>query len=100
MVDITALAPEALVTITHFLFVWGSWFFARLFYVPFSGCKDGIYGCTYAEPLGLFAIFASSVLYFYIARHVLNFLYKGQLPDGENLSKVIEKMTKGNQRKR
>lgn len=95
---ITALAPEALVTITHFIFVWSAWFLGRLFYVPITSCKEGIFGCNFWEPFGLGTAFCASILYFYISRHVLNFLYKGQLPGGEDLSKVFKQMMPQNQK--
>jgi Na+-driven multidrug efflux pump len=96
---ISDYSAEILVTISHSIFVWGCWFLGRLFYVPYSGCKLGVFGCPFAEPVGLLFAFLGSVLYFHITRHVLNFLYKGKLPDGEDLSTIINKFTKGKTQK-
>jgi hypothetical protein len=93
---ISSLALEMLVTVTHFMWTFGWWFVGHLLYLPLANCKEGFSGCSILEPVGLTFMFASSVLYFYIARHVLNFMYKRELPGGEELSKSFSAMINKN----
>ena len=104
--NIGAILPEILVAAAHFIFTNGIWSVGHFFYLMFVGCDEaGFNGCSSSDPLGYFAYFSSSILFMYIARHVLNFLYKGTLPGGEDIAKKFgnamgqTKSSKKNRRK-
>ena len=82
-----SLLPEILVSLTHlgWMYVW--WCFGHLIYIIAKKCPEaGFYGCSDGDPIGLMAAVAGSVLYMYIARFVLDFFYKGQLPGGNDIN--------------
>jgi hypothetical protein len=43
------------------------------------------------EPIGVIFGLIASLLYFYILKHVANFMYKRELPGGEELTKDLKK---------
>ncbi len=87
---ISSLTPEIIVAITHFAWTFGWWVIGHLLYLAYANCDEkGMMGCASNDLVGFIFAFGSSIVYFYIARHVLNFLYKKELPGGEDLSKYI-----------
>ena len=54
-------------------------------------CRDGWSNCAFVEPFGVILGLFGSILYFFILKHVANFLYKRQLPNGEELTKDMKK---------
>lgn len=89
--NISNIVAETLVALAHFIFTGGWWCFGHFTFLLFVGCdkyNDGGFSeCAGSDPIGFGFLIGSSILFFYIARHVLNFLYKGELPGGEQLAK-------------
>jgi hypothetical protein len=87
------LTLEVVVSTVHLLWFGGWWFVARAFFTLLAGPN----GSKIVEPAGFIALFISNVIFFYISRHVLNFIYKRELPGGEELTKDIVRMFGQNQ---
>ena len=78
---------EGIVAVTHLLWISGWWSFGHLFYLIFKYCPgDSFTRCSNNDFLGVLSLLAGSMIYFWIARHVLNFLYKGELPGPSDVS--------------
>ena len=88
-----SIVPELLVALAHFIWTGGWWSFGHFIYLISVKCnEEGFGGCSGSDPIGFAMLFASSVLFFYISRHVLNFLYKGTLPGGDEMAKRFSKV--------
>ena len=86
--NIGGIIAEILVAAAHFIWTGGWWCFGHFIFLISVGCEESGFGsCSGSDPIGLLAFFGSSILFFYIARHVLDFLYKGKLPGGEDIAK-------------
>jgi hypothetical protein len=85
------LGLEAVMAITHACWVIG-WFCAgHLISMPVFNCRAGWSNCNFVEPFGVGLALVGSILYFFILRHVANFLYKRELPGGEELTYDMKK---------
>lgn len=93
---ISNLTLEALTSAFNLLWLFGWWSVGHFFYWSISNCRDK---CQTIEPIGIGFTFVGQVLFFLIARHVLNFIYKKELPGGEDFAKEITNML-GKQQKR
>ena len=80
------LFVETLLTITHASWVLGWFCFGHLISMPIFNCREGWNGCNFVEPFGIGFALISSILYFFILKHVANFVYKKELPGGERLT--------------
>lgn len=91
--SLSSLLPEILVSVAFLLWTGCWWAAGHLIYLIAFKCDEfnqfGFSGCAIRDPIGILAFFISSTFFFFIARHVLNFLYKGELPSGEELSKRL-----------
>jgi hypothetical protein len=81
------LTAEILVTLTYWGWVLSFFCIGHLFSIPIYNCKAGWSECTFVEPIGILCAFVASVSYLHIARHVLNVLYKKELPGGADFVK-------------
>ena len=85
------LGLEAVMAITHTCWVMGWFSFGHLISMAVFNCKDGWSNCNFVEPFGVGFGLIASILYFFILRHVANFMYKRQLPGGEELTSDMKK---------
>lgn len=88
---------EGLVSITHLIWIFGWWCFGHLIYLMVKFCPgDGFTKCASDDLIGVITLLIGSMIYFWIARHVLNFLYKGELPGPSDVSMVhLQKLFSG-----
>lgn len=88
--DITNFTLEFFVAFVHLVWIGFWWFIGHLFWYLLAG-KPGtsLDDSGLLEPLGVLTLFCSEVLFLYIARHVLNFIYKKELPGGEDFVKEM-----------
>lgn len=84
------LGLEAFLSLIHGCWVLGWFCFGHLISMPAFGCKAGWSNCNFVEPFGVGFAFIGSTLYFFILKHVANFLYKKELPGGEELTKEMK----------
>lgn len=87
----TELGLEAVMAIAHCCWVLGWFCFGHLLSMAVFNCKAGWSNCNFVEPFGVGFAFVASVLYFFILRHVANFLYKRELPGGDELTSEMKK---------
>ena len=81
---------EITLSVTYLGWV-GFWFcVGHLISMPVHSCKSGWDDCAFFEPIGLIFMFASSMVYFYIAKAVLSVIFDKKLPSGE---KFADEMT-------
>jgi uncharacterized membrane protein YccF (DUF307 family) len=80
------LTLEIILSIVQFIWIGGWWILGHLLHYSFTKKSDIL------EPLGIVFMFLANVAFFYIARHVLNFVYKKQLPGGADFTKEIEQL--------
>jgi hypothetical protein len=85
------LGVEAVMAVTHACWVLGWFCFGHLISMAVFSCKEGWSHCTFVEPFGIVLGLFGSTLFFFILRHVANFLYKRELPNGEELTKDMQR---------
>lgn len=93
---ISNLTVESILAAIDLLWLFGWWSVGHFFYWSISNCQGK---CQSIEPVGIGFTFVGQVIFFYIARHVLNFIYKKELPGGEDFAKEMASML-GKQNKR
>jgi hypothetical protein len=93
--------PEMAVIVTHSVWTFCWWGFGHIFYLIYVDCKEtGIMRCGSSDPLGVITYIIGSIIYFRLVRHLMNFLYKKELPGGEELTKDFLKMIPKNVRQK
>lgn len=84
------LGLEAFLAFIHFCWT-GGWFcVGHWISMPIYNCRSGWNSCVFFEPIGLSFMLGASVIYFFIMRHVANFIYKKELPGGAALTKELQ----------
>ncbi len=84
--ELPSWLPAMLVSLTHLLWISGSWFVGHFIYLIFHGCTDeivkecSVLNFAAEDWFGIIILVMGSTLYFRIAQHVINALYKGELP--------------------
>lgn len=81
---------EIVVSLVHLGWVGSWWLIGHIIHC--SAYAEKCYSSSrfgYLEPVGLTFLFVADVLFFYISRHVLNFVYKKELPNGEDFAKEM-----------
>lgn len=94
------MLAEALIAIAHLVWTASCWCFGHFLFLVIFGCSaDGGYNkagfsvCQGSDPIGLFCLLVGSMLFFRIARHVLDFFYRGELPgNGEEVLRKLSKL--------
>lgn len=92
--EIPGWIPALLVSITHLLWTCGSWFFGHFIYLIVVGCTNEtvkechITNFASSDFLAIVTLLIGSTVYFRIAQHVINALYKGELPT-KNATELI-----------
>jgi hypothetical protein len=84
------LGLEAVMAVAHAFWVLAWFCLGHLISMAVFECKAGWSGCNFVEPFGIILSLFGSTLYFFILRHVANFLYKRELPGGEELTKEMK----------
>lgn len=62
--------------------------------------EPSFFSCSGNDVVGFITLFLGSIVYFRIARHVLLFFVKGELPDGESVMKNFGGLLQGNRQER
>lgn len=89
---LSSMYLEIIVAIVHLMFIGTGWLLGHLMYLILVGCEES--GC-YGDPIGMTSVFISNVVFMYITRRILDFMYKGELPGGDELVNKFNKAING-----
>jgi len=90
---------ESLITFTYLLWGLACWSIGHIFHRILTKCGEpSFFSCSGNDVVGFSTLFLGSLVYFRIARHVVLFFVKGELPDGDSVMKNFSKMLQSENR--